>query len=184
MRYEMTDCEWTIIQPVLPDKPRGVPRVNDRRVLNGIFWILRSGAPARWLDHAADEIGNKGEPTMTYKVYVDDNFHYMDESERYELGDFPTLKSAVTACKDIVDRDLGNMIETRGPMTANELYEMYVTFGEDPWPCKNIVGRDMANIVETKGTMTWPSADSFFCAWDYAKEQCAVLCRDTGSAEE
>ena len=47
MRYEMTDCEWTIIQPVLPDKPRGVPRVNDRRVLNGIFWVLRSWAPWR-----------------------------------------------------------------------------------------------------------------------------------------
>jgi len=26
---------------------RGVPRVDDRRVLNGIFWILRSGAPWR-----------------------------------------------------------------------------------------------------------------------------------------
>jgi transposase len=26
---------------------RGVPRVNDRRVLNGIFWVLRSGAPWR-----------------------------------------------------------------------------------------------------------------------------------------
>ena len=33
--------------PFLPNKPRGVPRVNDRRVLNGIFWILRSGAPWR-----------------------------------------------------------------------------------------------------------------------------------------
>jgi hypothetical protein len=35
---------------MLPNKPRGVPRVNDRRVLNGIFWMLRSGAP--WRDHA------------------------------------------------------------------------------------------------------------------------------------
>ena len=26
---------------------RGVPRVDDRRVLNGIFWVLRSGAPWR-----------------------------------------------------------------------------------------------------------------------------------------
>jgi transposase len=32
---------------MLPNKPRGVPRVNDRRVLNGIFWILLSGAPWR-----------------------------------------------------------------------------------------------------------------------------------------
>jgi transposase len=47
MRYELTDHEWTAIKPMLPNKPRGVPRVNDRRVLNGIFWVLRSGAPWR-----------------------------------------------------------------------------------------------------------------------------------------
>jgi transposase len=47
MRYELTDYEWTAIKPFLPNKPRGVPRVNDRRVLNGIFWVLRSGAPWR-----------------------------------------------------------------------------------------------------------------------------------------
>ena len=41
MRYELSDDEWTAIKPVLPNKPRGVPRVNDRRVLNGIFWVLR-----------------------------------------------------------------------------------------------------------------------------------------------
>jgi hypothetical protein len=45
MRYELTDLEWSAIKPFLPNKPRGVPRVNDRRVLNGIFWVLRSGAP-------------------------------------------------------------------------------------------------------------------------------------------
>ena len=47
MRYELTDYEWAAVRPFLPNKPRGVPRVNDRRVLNGIFWVLRSGAPWR-----------------------------------------------------------------------------------------------------------------------------------------
>jgi len=46
-RYDLTDFEWSIIQPLLPTKPRGVPRVDDRRVLNGIFWVLRTGAPWR-----------------------------------------------------------------------------------------------------------------------------------------
>jgi transposase len=32
---------------MLPNKPRGVRRVNDRRMLNGILWVLRSGAPWR-----------------------------------------------------------------------------------------------------------------------------------------
>ena len=52
MRYELSDDEWTVIKPMLPNKPRGVPRVNDRRVLNGIFWVLRSGAPWRDLPNS------------------------------------------------------------------------------------------------------------------------------------
>ena len=47
MRYELSNYEWTAIKPMLPNKPRGVRRVNDRPVLNGIFWVLRSGAPWR-----------------------------------------------------------------------------------------------------------------------------------------
>src|SRR5277367_4563790 len=47
MRYELTDYERTAIKPMLPNKPRGNPRLDDRRVLNGIFWVLRSGAPWR-----------------------------------------------------------------------------------------------------------------------------------------
>ena len=54
MRYTLTDREWSIIQPILPSKSRGVPRVDDRRVLNGIFWVLRSGAP--WRD-VPDQLG-------------------------------------------------------------------------------------------------------------------------------
>src|SRR4029077_8263730 len=42
-RYELTEYEWS----ALPNKARGVPRVDDRRVLNGIFWVLGSGAPWR-----------------------------------------------------------------------------------------------------------------------------------------
>jgi transposase len=52
IRYELADYEWTTIKLMLPNKPRGVPRVNDRRVLNGIFWVLRSGAPWRDLPTA------------------------------------------------------------------------------------------------------------------------------------
>lgn len=55
MRYELTDNEWSAIKPMLPNKPRGVPRVNDRRVLNGIFWVLRSGAP--WRRDLSDNFG-------------------------------------------------------------------------------------------------------------------------------
>jgi transposase len=46
-RFDLTDFEFDLIRPLLPDKPRGVARVDDRRVLNGIFWVLRTGSPWR-----------------------------------------------------------------------------------------------------------------------------------------
>jgi transposase len=64
MRYELTDHEWFAIQPLLPNKPRGVPRVDDRRTLNGIFWVLRSGAPWR------DLPSSLGPYTTSYNRFV------------------------------------------------------------------------------------------------------------------
>lgn len=46
-RFDLSDQEWPIVSPFLPNKPRGVARTDDRRVLNGIFHILRTGAPWR-----------------------------------------------------------------------------------------------------------------------------------------
>ena len=62
-RYELTEFEWKIIQPLLPNKPRGVARVDDRRILNGIFLILRSGSP--W----ADLPERYGPPTTVYNRF-------------------------------------------------------------------------------------------------------------------
>ena len=62
-RYDLTEFEWRTIQPLLPNKPRGVPRVDDRRVLNGIFWVLRSGSP--W----ADVPERYGPPTTIYNRF-------------------------------------------------------------------------------------------------------------------
>src|SRR3954470_18789775 len=64
MRYELNDHEWAAIKPFLPNKPSGVPRVNDRRVLNGIFWVLRSGAPWR------DVPDNFGPYTTCYNRFI------------------------------------------------------------------------------------------------------------------
>ncbi len=44
-RHGLTDAEWAIISPLPPDKQRGVPRVDDRRAIGGIFHILRTGTP-------------------------------------------------------------------------------------------------------------------------------------------
>ena len=50
---DLKDEQWAIVKPLLPKVPRrtdgkGRPRVDDRAILNGILWILRTGAP--WHD--------------------------------------------------------------------------------------------------------------------------------------
>lgn len=49
-RFELTDAQWEQIAPLLPpQKPRtGRPAEDHRQVLNGMLWILRTGAP--WED--------------------------------------------------------------------------------------------------------------------------------------
>ena len=45
-RYEVTDAEWAIIEPMLPKHHMGRPQKDLRAHFNGILWIARSGA--RW----------------------------------------------------------------------------------------------------------------------------------------
>ena len=53
---ELTDEQWERIKPHLPPGPRsrkgGRPRAGDRACLEGILWVLRSGA--RWKDLPRD----------------------------------------------------------------------------------------------------------------------------------
>ena len=46
-RFDMSTLEWAFIEPMLPTNTRGVARVDDRRVINGIFYKLRTGVPWR-----------------------------------------------------------------------------------------------------------------------------------------
>lgn len=48
-RYELSDRSWQLIKGIVsPSQKMGRPRRNDRQMLNGIFWILCSGA--KWRD--------------------------------------------------------------------------------------------------------------------------------------
>ncbi len=94
-----------------------------------------------------------------YKVLVDDNFHYMDASERYEYGIYKTIDEAKEVCKNIVDQFL---IESYEPgITAGELYLRYVCQGEDPW------------IMPPKNEMM---PGTLFSAWKYAEQKCKEIC--------
>ena len=49
-RYELTDEEWERIKGYFPEREagqKGRPRNEDRPILNGILWIVRSGAAWR-----------------------------------------------------------------------------------------------------------------------------------------
>ena len=83
-RYDLTEKEWQAIKPHLPNKSRGVPRVDDRRVLNGIFWVLRSGA--FWSDLPE----RYGPPTTIYNRFI----------RWRKAGIWDRLMDAITAAHD------------------------------------------------------------------------------------
>jgi len=46
MRFDLSDEEWGLLKPVLP-RARRSGRVDDRKIVNAIFFVLRSGIPWR-----------------------------------------------------------------------------------------------------------------------------------------
>lgn len=47
-RYALTDGQWETLRPLLPpNKPSGRPPKDHRLVLDGILWVLHTGAPWR-----------------------------------------------------------------------------------------------------------------------------------------
>jgi hypothetical protein len=46
--FWLSEEQWERLRPLLPNKPRGVPRVDDRRVIGGIVHVLQAGC--RWKD--------------------------------------------------------------------------------------------------------------------------------------
>ena len=46
-RYEVTDEQWELLKGLFPKQRRGGRWLDHRTMLNGMLWILRSGAPWR-----------------------------------------------------------------------------------------------------------------------------------------
>lgn len=88
---------------------------------------------------------------------VDDNFHYMDESERYCAGEFDSYQEALACAKLIVDECLQTSIEPG--KTPDVIYGEYTGFGEDPF----IIGDGIENYPR-------------FSAREYARLRCNELC--------
>jgi hypothetical protein len=93
---------------------------------------------------------------MTFRVLVDDNYHYMDESERYAAGEFATLAEAIAAAQKIVDEFLVSAFQPG--MSEDELGASYAMFGDDPF----IVSEEVSGVP--------------FSARDYARKRVAEMC--------
>jgi len=46
-RYDLSEVEWRIVEPLLPPVGKGARREDDRRIVSGIFYVLRTGSPWR-----------------------------------------------------------------------------------------------------------------------------------------
>lgn len=66
-----------------------------------------------------------------FRVYVDDNYHYMDQDEQWILGVFDTEADAVAAAKSLVTKSVTSMHESG--MSAGEVFARYKMFGDDPF---------------------------------------------------
>jgi hypothetical protein len=93
-----------------------------------------------------------------YKVLIDDNFHYQDESERVTHGQFSTADQALAACRRIVDEFLASA--HKPDMSPAALYEQYTLFGDDPF----IVPVDPNSAPAVS-----------FDAWSYARKRCQEM---------
>jgi hypothetical protein len=97
-----------------------------------------------------------GETGGPYEVYIDDNFHYMEDDERSLDAAFGDCPSAIARCKQIVESSL--QAQYQSGMSAEELFERYKSFGDDP-------------------SIKSPDRDCTFSAWTFAELRSAEICR-------
>ena len=83
-RHALSDDQWKRIAPLLPQPTsrRGRPATDQRRVLNGILWLLKTGAP--WRDLPFERFGPWKTIYNTFCRWRDANVwqHVVSELER------------------------------------------------------------------------------------------------------
>jgi len=102
-----------------------------------------------------------------FEVFVDDNFHYMEEDERYSAGEFDDYEEALVCCRKIVDDFL--LQNYKPGMKAEELYDYYLHFGEDPFVRSNKTLNESDKAVFDK-----------YSSWEYAKKRSVDMCNTAG----
>jgi len=94
-----------------------------------------------------------------YHLRVYDNFHYGDDSEAYDYGQFETYELALIAAQKEVESSLRH--EYKAGMSEDELLMAFAFYGEDP-------------IVVPNDSIDW----EYFSARDYAYEIAGNICTE------
>jgi hypothetical protein len=96
-----------------------------------------------------------------FELFVDDNYHHMDEEERYLHGTYETYDEAVVSAKKIIDNFFANP-ECR-KRTAEQLFSGWAHFGDNPF----IVGDlSEAHVAEIK-----QQGEAFIAEFEKRKEE-------------
>jgi len=118
--FWLSDAQFERLQPLLPNKPRGVPRVDDRRVISGIIHVIRNGlmwrdAPTvygppktlynrfiRWsrigvFDRIFASLAAEGEATGTVMIDATYLKAHRTASSLLKMGQFPAASDAQRA---------------------------------------------------------------------------------------
>ena len=67
---------------------------------------------------------------MKYRLVVYDNFHYMDDDEPYEKGEYETYELALADAKSMIESFLE--FNWKNGMTPDQLIDVFNDFGEEP----------------------------------------------------
>ena len=112
----------------------------------------------------------EGERKKNFEVFVDDNYHYMDEDERYSGGEFDYYEEAIEYCIGKVDNFLRECYKPG--IKAEDLYDHYLHFGEDPFiRINNEADKEIVEIIKK------------YSSRDYAKKQSIDMCNTAGVTE-
>jgi transposase len=106
-RYELSEFEWNTIQPLLPNKPRGVPRVDDRRVISGIIHVIRGGL--MWRDAPVAY----GPPKTLYNRFI----------RWSRIGVFDRIFANLAAASEATDTVMIDATHLKAHRTAASLFK-------------------------------------------------------------
>ena len=97
-RHDISDKAWAILEPMLPGQRGqwGGIAEDNRRFINGVFWILRTGAP--WRDLPPD-YGKWGSVHQRFRRWRDKGIWEALLEELADDADYEWLVIDATHCK-------------------------------------------------------------------------------------